>query len=116
MATARRDRLALAAACVVASAGVAAAELGTLFHSPEERARLDQLRRGEPEAVAQAVVKPEVTGFVRRSDGRGTVWINGVPVPVAGAAARVMLDPQALRPPAPEDVRVERAKDPAVKR
>jgi len=44
----RADRL-LAALLVFASTGVAAAvDLGTLFTTPDERARLDRLRRGEP--------------------------------------------------------------------
>lgn len=116
MATARPSALllvfALAAPCLAG-----AAEIGTLFHSAEERARLDKLRRGEPEALAIATpARREVTGFVRRSDGRGTVWINGVPVTVADSAARELFDPQKVRTPGRGDVKVERTREPAVKR
>lgn len=94
MASLRPERLVLFLALLAPAAG--AAELGTLFHSPEERANLEKLRRGEvvqEEALGAPARKPEVTGFVRRSDGRNTVWINGVPVSVAGARADALLDP-----------------------
>jgi hypothetical protein len=114
----RPEALALALAlCVPAAAG--AAELGTLFHSPEERARLEKLRRGEAvaeEAIGRPSVKPEVTGFVRRSDGRGTVWINGVPIAVAGARADALMDPAAVRAGDEATVRIERGKPAEVKR
>lgn len=112
-----RASLALAAALLASSAGALAADdLGVLFHTPEERARLDRLRRGEvTEAVAAAVAaKPEVTGYVRRSDGRSTVWINGIPVTVAGKRGEALLDPRAVR--APENVKVERGAGTEVKR
>ena len=94
----------------------AAAELGTLFNTAEERARLDRLRRGEATETAAGPIaaKPEVTGFVRRSDGRSTVWINGVPVTVAGGRGEALLDPRAVR--APQNVKIERGKEPEVKR
>jgi hypothetical protein len=72
------------------------AMLGRLFTTAEERARLDQLRRGEgrPDARATAkttsptAVKPRiVTGVVSRSDGRNTVWVNGEPRPAAAGEA-----------------------------
>ena len=68
------ERFAVALVLLAAAGPLAAAELGTLFHSPEERARLDRLRRGEPATGASqpgteaaAPQLPEVTGFVRRS-------------------------------------------------
>lgn len=113
---ARLEALALAA-CLAAALPACAADVGTLFHSAEERARLDKLRRGEPEAlVASPSAAAQVTGFVRRSDGRGTVWINGVPVVVAGPAARQLLDPRAVRPPGDGEVKVEAVRPPQVKR
>lgn len=113
MATVRRSLLALAlAACGIAGA----ADLGTLFHSAEERARLDRLRRGEPEGITGTPARREVTGFVRRSDGRGTVWINGVPVVVAGSAANELFDPQKVRTPGRGEVKVERGRETGVKR
>lgn len=116
MATARADLLVVALA-LAAPAG--AAELGTLFHSPEERANLEKLRRGEvvqEEALAAPARKPEVTGFVRRSDGRNTVWINGVPVAVAGARGEALMDPETVRSGEGGTVRIERDKPAEVKR
>jgi len=94
----RADRLLLAAACLFAG-GTWAADLATLFHSAEERERLDRLRRGEP--VSQAAEQPqrgkEITGFVMRSDGRGgTAFVDGAPVHVDPAEAK-LLDPKAVR-------------------
>jgi len=85
-----------------AAAAAAAAEpapLGTLFHTPEERARLDRLRRGETEpAGAPAPGRASaLTGFVKRSDGRHTVWIDGAPVTVRGPQADQVLDPSVVR-------------------
>jgi len=68
----------LLAAIAIAAAGAHAGELRTLFHSAEERERLDALRRGEPPHAAAAKRAPPVLGgFVKRSDGRSTVWVNG---------------------------------------
>ena len=74
----------LALVLVAASIPCGAAELRTLFHSAEERERLEKLRRGEPlqapVAEPRAAPRPSaVTGFVQRSDGKGTVWIDGKP-------------------------------------
>jgi hypothetical protein len=100
----RRDRasalLILALAAVVAGSAVAA-ELGTLFTSAQERARLDRLRRGEPPVQAATSAggggKREVTGFVQRSDGQGTVWIDGVPLQVTSPRAAPLFDPKGVR-------------------
>jgi hypothetical protein len=104
-----RRGLAAAALALCAVAGEAA-ELATLFHTPEERARLDRLRRGDPETTATAhAAAPTVTGFVRRSDGRHTVWIDGTPVPVARPGADALLDPRAMPPRGAEDLlKIER--------
>jgi hypothetical protein len=88
----------------------AAADLGTLFHSSEERARLDKMRRGEPpEPPATKRAPPVVTGFVQRSDGRNTVWIDGRPVPVATPRAAPLFDPRVVRD-APRPVEPPEAK------
>lgn len=73
-----------------------AADLGRLFLSPEERATLDRLRATGPAetivegedlqaAPVEAVETPPpqapritVNGIVRRSDGRGVAWVNGM--------------------------------------
>jgi len=66
-------------------------DLGRLFTTPEEREMLEALRRQPPKpqteaapvvtpTVESAPVVPSVTmnGLVRRSRGRGMVWVNGV--------------------------------------
>ena len=83
----------------MAPPGARAVELGTLFHTPQERERLDRLRRGEPDRAIAASPggAREVTGFVKRSDGRGTVWIDGVPMQIASPRAERLLDPRGVR-------------------
>jgi hypothetical protein len=67
----------------LALAGAAAAqEFGRLFFTPEQRAALDARRRSRvPEKAAPAplIISPttRLDGYVRRSDGRSTVWVNG---------------------------------------
>jgi hypothetical protein len=97
---ARAASRALAAIAFALAAPCAqAAELGTLFHTPEERARLERLRRGDPEVPigAAGTGRPEITGFVKRSDGRSTVWIDGSPVQVGSPEASRRLDPKSVR-------------------
>lgn len=106
-------RRCLAAAACLACAIASAAELGTLFNTPEERDRLDRLRRGEPAVAAgtpDSPRTPQVTGFVKRSDGRNTVWIDGVPVAVGRREAARVLEQRGEKPgkAAPGEVRVER--------
>jgi hypothetical protein len=98
---AARVRRALAVLALALTApGATALELGTLFNTPQERARLDRLRRGEPDVPAQIegerVVNPTLTGFVKRSDGHDTIWVDGVPVPVSRADSARLLDPRAV--------------------
>lgn len=89
----------VAALCLLA-AGASAADFGTLFHSAEERERLDRMRRGEPVsqgAAAEPQRRRELTGFVMRSDGRGgTAFVDGTPVHVDPPEAK-LLDPKAVR-------------------
>lgn len=75
-----------------------AAELGTLLTTPEERERLERLRRGEPEPTAgePARARGQVTGFVKRSDGRNTLWVDGIPVRVTTPRAGPLLEPSAV--------------------
>lgn len=66
--------------------------LGRLFTTPQQRAKLEQLRRAPPPApkpkvVVQPKVEPPpppptvpaitVNGVVVRSDGESTAWVNG---------------------------------------
>ena len=119
MAIVRPETALLLAAALAASATASAADLGTLFHSPEERERLDRLRRGEATSETTAAMpagKREVTGFVRRSDGRGTVFINGVPVVVASPQGGELFDREQVRAPGEREVRIERVPAKPVKR
>lgn len=95
-----RSRLASAAFLAVMSSAAAGEELRTLFHTAEERSRLDRLRRGEPMEPARAAEpqrKPAVTGFVKRSDGRDTVWIDGTPQAMNAEASAPHTDPSKVR-------------------
>ena len=90
---ASRALLALAlVAAAAAGAARAADDLGTLFFTPQERSQLDRLRRGEPESRVNATMaRHAVTGFVRRSDERNTVWIDGAPIPLNGTTPEALL-------------------------
>lgn len=54
---------------------------GTLFFSREQREKIDRARlRGEPideESVLAPDRKSVINGFVKRSDGKATVWVDG---------------------------------------
>jgi hypothetical protein len=80
----------LLALAIFAAAGQTQ-DLGRLFTTPEEREMLEALRRQPPKpqtaaapvvtpTVESAPVVPNVTmnGLVRRSHGRGMVWVNGM--------------------------------------
>jgi hypothetical protein len=103
-------RIVATAFALAACAAGAADTLGTLFTTAEERDRLDRLRRGEPVTASQAAPpRPaEVTGFVQRSDGRNTVFIDGVPTPTRSSKAAPLLEPDAVQGSAREGVRVEK--------
>lgn len=73
---------------------VLADELGRLFFTPEQRAELDARRRARvPDRPAAAVVASPTTkldGYVKRSTGPSTVWVNGEPLPAGpGEPARI---------------------------
>src|SRR5688572_5462970 len=58
--------------------------LGRLFYKPEERAALDRARRGIPDTPNNKTTdtplrEPTLTGYVKRSDGRSTIWVDGTP-------------------------------------
>lgn len=69
-------------------AGAAQAqELGRLFFTPEQRASLDARRRARlPEKPAAAAASPvtRLDGFVKRSGGPSTVWVDGEALPASG--------------------------------
>jgi hypothetical protein len=104
-----RAELLIGLLLVATACAASPAELGALFSTPEERAQLDRLRRGEAPAQAAALsASPNagITGYVKRSDGRSTVWIDGVGVSIANPKAAPMLDPKAVRDDS--SIRIER--------
>jgi hypothetical protein len=73
-----------------------AQDIGRLFFTPEQRAALDARRRSrvpDKPAAAPIIASPttRLDGYVRRSRGPSTVWVNGMTVDEArpGADARV---------------------------
>jgi hypothetical protein len=62
------------------AAPAGAQELGRLFHTPEQRHALDARRAARPPQVILDAPPPlqpaRVDGYVLRSDGRSTVWVN----------------------------------------
>jgi hypothetical protein len=98
-----RKRFLFLAALSVALNAMAADGLRTLFHTADERRELDRERRGEPpEAAPDARRAPNVVnGFVKRSDGRDTVWLDGRTV--TGPEAHKLADPAKVREGARND-------------
>jgi hypothetical protein len=92
-------KLALALAVVLLNMSAARAqELGRLFFTPEQRAALDARRKARvPDKPAAVVVAPvtRVDGYVKRSAGPSTVWLNG----------------ESLTESAPEAPRIDRRRD-----
>ena len=91
-------RLALAfiAFCLVAPR-LGAEELGRLFFTPEQRAALDARRKARVPDKPTALVADPVTrvdGYVKRSAGPSTVWINGESVNESAPEAP-RIDPRA---------------------
>ncbi len=64
-------------------------ELGRLFFSPDQRAALDARRKArvpdKPAAVVVASPTTKLDGYVQRSGGRSTVWVNGESLPEGAA-------------------------------
>lgn len=74
-------RTLLLALLFAAGAAHAADELGRLFFTPAQRAALDARRQARlPDKPAEAAIASPITrldGYVKRSRGRSTVWMNG---------------------------------------
>lgn len=70
------------AVALCASISAHSQELGRVFFTPQQRQELDR-RRDTPAVVENepAVVESLVTinGHVKRSSGKSTTWINGIP-------------------------------------
>ena len=111
------------------TSSVVGADLGTLFHTPQEREKLDRLRRGVTEIpTAEAVVVPDpaITGYVKRSDGKSTVFLDKRPYPARDGKIQGLLEPrvieryeplppppQSAAPPSGSDERTAESPDPA---
>ena len=78
------NRPVIALLLAIAPAIAAAQELGRLFFTPQQRSALDERRRArvpdKPTAAAVAAPVTRVDGYVQRSNGPSTVWINGDPL------------------------------------
>jgi len=74
------SRFLLFVACVLAAPASQAQELGRLFFTPDQRAALDARRKARvPDKPAAATVVSPTTrldGYVKRSTGPSTVWVN----------------------------------------
>jgi hypothetical protein len=86
-------RLCMIALLLIPTASVSQ-EVGRLFFTPEQRAALDARRRArvpdKPAAVVVASPTTKLDGYVKRSGGPSTVWVNGEPLPEgAGDAPRI---------------------------
>jgi hypothetical protein len=61
-----------------------AQEMGRLFFTPQQRSALDERRRARvpdrPAATVLATPVTRVDGYVKRSGGPSTVWVNGDPL------------------------------------
>jgi len=78
-------RLLFLLAVALGAAEAQAQELGRLFFTPEQRASLDARRKArvpdKPAAVVQSSPNTRVDGYVQRSGGPSTVWVNGEALP-----------------------------------
>jgi hypothetical protein len=108
----KRILLLLGSLACLSSGGALAQELGRLFFTPEQRQALDARRKARiPDKPAAAAASPtlRLDGYVKRANGRSTVWVNGestddtaripastdgrLPVHVSETGARVGLKP-----------------------
>jgi hypothetical protein len=81
----------VATALVAVTGACTAQELGRLFFTAEQREALDARRKARvPDKPAAPVVASPTTrldGYVQRSGGRSTVFVNGEPLPEGSADA-----------------------------
>ena len=94
-------RTRLAVVLLAFSAAVPAQQLGTLFLSPKERELLDRQRRGEAviESGSTVIVEkrePVITGYVKRSDGKSTVFLDKRPYRTANEQVQRRLEPRVI--------------------
>jgi hypothetical protein len=75
---------ALLAASLLAPASAGAQQLGRLFFTPEQREVLDARRKARlPDKPAPVAISPttRVDGYVKRSHGKSTIWLDGQAIP-----------------------------------
>lgn len=86
----------LATVLLVIAIPCAGQELGRLFFTPDQREALDARRKARvPDKPAAPTVQSPITrldGYVKRSGGRSTVFVNGEPL-VEGTAEAPLVDP-----------------------
>lgn len=91
-----RNAALIALALSLAAPAARGEEFGRLFLTPEQRAALDARRKAKvpdkpaESPQAQAPVK-RVDGYVQRSGGRSTVWVNGEAAPEGPAGSGVRI-------------------------
>ena len=88
------SRIAIGVLALLITGSAFAQEVGRLFFTPEQRAALDARRKARvPDKAAATVVASPTTrvdGYVQRSTGPSTVWVNGEPLPEGtGDATRI---------------------------
>jgi len=75
----------IAVALATCAAAAQAQELGRLFFTPEQRAQLDERRKAhvpdKPAAVLIESPSTRLDGYVKRSNGESTVFVNGEAIP-----------------------------------
>jgi hypothetical protein len=86
--------------------------IGRLFSTAAERANLDRLRQqnkllSDQATATEPVIPAEpareqftLDGFVRRSSGKGTTWINQIPQNEGAVSQNIRVRQQLSKPPA----------------
>lgn len=79
----RRAAATLVLLGLLPAAPAGAQELGRLFFTPEQRETLDARRKARlPDKPAAVAISPttRVDGYVKRSHGKSTIWLDGQPI------------------------------------
>jgi hypothetical protein len=83
-------------------AAVHAQELGRLFFTPEQRAALDERRKArvpdKPAAVLVESPSTRLDGYVKRSGGKSTLFVNGEAIPEGAPTESMAIVPDRTRP------------------
>lgn len=84
------------------SPALSAQPLGPLFHTPAERVQLERQRAGLSTPDGPEVREPIITGYVKRSDGKSTVFLDRQPYRLDSRAEQRLLEPRLLVPAKPK--------------